>query len=127
MLPTYEQALATSRDEAAFSNGFEGEHWLEANCCQCLNDADARTGQGPGCVLVLISLEGRTPAEWTETNPRGLSNRYQCAYYRSEDDGPDPEPTPIPDPPGQLTLLPRAPYEQARMLTTYPQPAQVSR
>jgi len=122
MLPTCEQALATSREGAPFSNGTEGEFWFESNCYQCVNDAEARTGLG-GCDLVLIALLGRTPAEWSETNPRGLSDRYQCAYFRSEDDGPDPEPTPIPDPPGQLTLLPREPFEQARMLTTYPQPA----
>lgn len=125
-LPTYEQALATSREGAPFSNGTEGECWLEANCYRCLNDAEFRRSEGPGCVLVMLSYEDRTPAEWVLDKPGHLGQKYRCMYFRSEDDGPDPEPTPIPDPPGQLTLVPREPFEQARMLAEYPQPAEVA-
>lgn len=126
-LPTYEQAWATARDKTAFSNGFEGECWMGAHCERCINDSDELVNRGEGCPLILIALEGRTPAEWADDKPGSLTERYRCAYFRSEDDGPDAEPKPIPDPPGQLVMAPREPFEQARMLTEFPQPAEVSR
>jgi hypothetical protein len=43
--------------------------------------------------------------------------------FRDENGGPPPEPTPVPDPPGQLVLVPREQYEGHRMLTTIPEPA----
>lgn len=124
-LPDYDQAMAASRDEIPFSNSTEGEAWLSNNCERCLNDKPAREGRyEDGCVLILVALEGRTPVEWTPDKPMSLGEQYRCMYFRGEDDGPDPEPAPIPDPPGQLTLVPREPYEQpARMLTISPQPA----
>lgn len=126
-LPTYEQALATSRDMPAFSNSTEGECWFENHCYRCINDKPARQGDyGNGCPLILVSLQGRTPAEWIEDKPGYLGEQWRCMYFRSEDDGPDPEPQPITDPPGQLTIAPREPFEASRMLTTYPQHAEVT-
>ncbi|MGI5162761.1 hypothetical protein ACQEU3_47145 [Spirillospora sp. CA-253888] len=119
-LPTYEQALATSREGGPFSNGTERECWMDRNCRRCIHDKDLRDGTGPGCVLISVLYEGRTPAEWTEDVPMSLDRQVRCIYFRPEDDGGDPEPAPVPDPPGQLTLAPRAPFEQARMLTSYP-------
>lgn len=124
MLPTYEQAMGTAREGSPFSNGTEGHAWLDANCFRCVNDKPARQGrEQDGCVLILVSLNRRTPAEWIEEQPFSLYHRYRCMYFRDEDDDGDPEPKPIPDPPGQLTLAPREPYEQARMLTPLPEPA----
>lgn len=116
-LPTYEQAMATSSDESPFSNGTEGQAWMSRHCARCVNDKPAREGRyEDACVLILVALNGRTPAEWTEDDRMSLGDQYRCMYFRDEDDGPDPEPTPVPDPPGQLTLCPREPHEQARML-----------
>lgn len=114
-LPTYEQALATAREGSPFSNGTEGEAWQANWCNNCVHDRDLRRGEGSGCVLVAISFEDRTPAEWFQREVYGLGTKFTCVMFRSEDDGPDPEPTPIPDPPGQLTLLPREPYTGVRM------------
>jgi hypothetical protein len=43
-------------------------------------------------------------------------------YFRNKEDGDggDPEPKPIADPPGQLVLAPREPFEATRMLTDWP-------
>ncbi|TDB86468.1 hypothetical protein E1264_17880 [Actinomadura sp. KC216] len=127
-LPTYEQAWESARDERPFSNGTEGYAWLDNWCGRCINDKPARDGRDDeGCPLILVSLMGRTPIEWIEKrDPESglvrLGDSYHCMYFRDEDDGGDPEPTPIPDPPGQLTLTPREPHERARMLTSYPEP-----
>lgn len=116
-LPTYKAAWETARDNPAFSNGTEGECWMEANCHQCINDSPELVDRGEGCPLIEVAILGRTPMEWTPDKPGSLGEQYRCMYFRSKDDGPDPEPTPIPDPPGQLTLTPREAIEQARMLT----------
>jgi len=117
-LPTYDQALATAREGSPFSNGTEGECWMGQHCHRCINDKPAREGRyEDGCVLILVALNNLTPAEWSEDQPRSLYHRWRCMYFRDEDDGPDEEPAPIPDPPGQGALWPRDPFEQpARML-----------
>lgn len=118
-VPDYDQAWATAQERPAFSNGTEGECWMERNCYRCVNDDPNK-----GCELLLVALMGRTPAEWTPDRPSSISEQYRCMYFRNkEDGGGDPEPKPIPDPPGQLTLAPREQYEATRMLTAYPQPA----
>ena len=128
-LPTYDQAWKTAHDEPAFSNGTEGHTWLETHCERCINDSPELVDRDEGCPLILVSLMGRTPAEWTPDQPGTLGMRYRCMYFRSEEDGGDPEPKPIPDPPGQLTLAPREPFERpARMLAPLgtPQPVEVA-
>ncbi|MGI5414275.1 hypothetical protein [Actinomadura luteofluorescens] len=128
-LPTFDEAMATSREGVAFSNGTEAECWMENYCGRCVNDAELRRGDGPGCALVLVAYEDRFPAEWTPDKPGHLGQQWRCMYFRSEEDGGDPEPKPIPDPPGQLTLAPREPFERpARMLAPLgtPQPAEVA-
>jgi hypothetical protein len=118
-LPTFDEAFAKAREKSPFSNSTEGYAWMGANCQRCFHDKAARCGDpGDGCPLILVAYMGRTPAEWIETKPLGLTDRYTCVMFRPEDDlGPD-EPTPIPDPPGQLTLCPREPFERpARMFT----------
>lgn len=127
MLPTYEQASGTAREGSPFSNSDEGCAWIANNCDRCIHDKAAREGRyEDACLLLTIAVFGRTPAEWTEDKPGSLGERWRCLYFRSEEDGGDPEPQPIPDPPGQITLVPREPLEASRMLTTYPQPVGVS-
>lgn len=125
-LPTYDEAFQRAKEGSPFSNGDEGYGWMANWCDRCVHDREARAFEGSGCPLVCVALNRRTPVEWLDqktTGPDGLlipysiGDQYRCMYFRSEDDGPDPEPTPIPDPPGQLTLTPREPFEQARMLT----------
>ncbi|MFE4177532.1 hypothetical protein ACFRR7_36770 [Streptomyces sp. NPDC056909] len=107
-------------DEPAFSNSDEGLGWTEANCSTCVHDRPARTGDGlGGCPLILVSLMGRRPVEWLDgpRDERGrysMAGQYLCVEYRHEDDGPT-DPRPVPDPPGQLELFPRGPYEGVRM------------
>lgn len=124
----YEEAI----DEPAFSNSDEGIGWMDANCATCIHDKPARQGDDAnGCPLVLITLTGKRPIQFLDgpRNEQGLysiARQYTCTEYRHEDDGPT-DPQPIPDPPGQLTLLPRETYEGHRMLTTVPQEAPVAK
>ncbi|WP_435109755.1 hypothetical protein [Nocardiopsis synnemataformans] len=105
------------RETPAFSNGTEGAAWMGTWCDTCVHDVDARRMDGPGCELVFIALEGKTPAEWIETAPFSLTDRYQCLMYRPEGGGGDTEPRPLPEPPGQIGLFPREPFTGTRMLT----------
>lgn len=115
----YDEAYAAARDRPAFSNGTEGECWMENWCARCVNDSPELVNQGKGCPLILVALMGRTPSEWLEqdsTNGYSLSDGYHCIEFRDRDDpGSGREPVPTPDPPGQLTLLPAEPYRGIRM------------
>lgn len=118
----YDQLLAESRDEPAFSNSDEGMAWMSANCDRCIHDKPAREGDDTnGCPLVLITLVGLTPRQFidgprSETGLYSRETQYVCTEFRGEDD-PDPNPQPVPTGPGQGELLPRQPYEGVRMLT----------
>lgn len=118
----YDTCFERAKDEPAFSNGTEGYGWMEANCETCIHDKAARQGDVGGCPLILVALMGRTPQEWLEGDRDTIARRYTCVMYRHEDDGGDPEPRPIPDPPGQLTLFPRDGLEGVRMLKSLPEP-----
>lgn len=115
----YDRLYEEARREAPFSNGSQGYGWMAANCDRCIHDKDAREGDGiGGCPLVLVALMGRTPIQWlAETEEAWVYGDFHCIEFRDENGGPGPEPTPIPDPPGQLTLCPRADFEGHRMLT----------
>jgi len=120
-LPTYQEAAESAREGSAFSNNSQWDIWSGNWCDRCINDSPEKVDRGEGCPLIAVSLfEQKTPAAWMEPEDRSAGDRYHCIYFRDEDEGPDPEPTPIPDPPGQLTLIPREPNEQTRMLTTFP-------
>jgi hypothetical protein len=122
-----------ARHETPFSNGTEGDGWFYANCETCWHDREQRSEEtaGPGCPLIMVAYLGRTPIQWME-GPRSteglisIPNQYRCIEYRHEDDGPA-DPQPIPDPPGQLTLIPREDYQGHRMLTTAPQETAVTK
>ncbi len=135
-MPTYDEAFAAAREGSPFSNSDEGLGWMANWCDRCIRDKSARTGEGgSGCPLVLVALTGRTPVEWldqTRTGPDGAvvpysrSDQYHCIMFRPEDDpGPD-EPTPIPDPPGQLGLFPREPYVRPARMFADPKPIEVT-
>lgn len=126
-LPTFEEAMATALPGSPFSNGTERECWMDNQCHRCVHDADLRRGTGPGCVLLSVLYEDRTPAEWIPDKPDHLGQQFRCIYFRGEDDDGDQEPQPIPDPPGQLTLCPRESLERpARMFVPFRQPLEVA-
>lgn len=119
----------TARDEPAFSNGTEGYGWMANWCDRCLRDAPFRNGISPrGCELILIAMDGKTPAEWLD-GPRdekgrySIADQYHCIEFRAPGGGGGGEPRPRPTPRRQLPLLPREPYEGTRM---YVQPQQAT-
>lgn len=126
-LPDFKDAFERALDKRPFSNGDEGYGWMWANCDQCVHDKPAREDHPEnGCPLIMVALLEKTPAEWLDQKrftqdgsmyePFSIEDQYRCMYWRSEDDGPgDGEPKPVPDPPGQLHLMPREPYEGVRM------------
>ncbi|KPI31397.1 hypothetical protein OV320_2613 [Actinobacteria bacterium OV320] len=128
----YGHLYAEAHDEPAFSNSDEGYGWMDANCATCIHDKPARQGRDhEGCPLILITLMSKRPIQFLDgpRSPEGLYNiadQYRCIEYRHENDGPT-DPQPIPDPPGQLTLLPREDYQGHRMLTQAPQETAVPR
>lgn len=123
----YGRLYDEARDEAPFSNGSQGYGWMANWCDRCIHDKPAREGRdGEGCPLVLVALMGKTPIQWlAETEEAWVYGDFHCIEFRGEDDGPT-DPQPIPDPPGQLTLLPREDYEGHRMLSPLPEPQAVS-
>jgi hypothetical protein len=123
-----DKLYAEAIDEPPFSNADEGYGWTANWCDRCIHDKDQRGDQitGPGCPLLTVALMGRTPIQWLDqkriengklTAPYSRQDQYHCINFRDENDGPGGEPQPIPDPPGQLTLLGRDDYEGVRMLT----------
>ncbi|MFI7532615.1 hypothetical protein [Streptosporangium sp. NPDC049376] len=104
--------------------------WLHATCCGVAALIAVYVVLLVGLPVELIPLAavavpGRFPVEWREDNPLGLYDRYTCVYFRPEDNpGPD-EPTPIPDPPNQLTLCPREPYERPGRMFVDTKPVEV--
>lgn len=122
-MDTVDNLYDAARQEPPFSNSTEGYGWMGENCGTCIHDKDQRSKEitGPGCPLVMVALMGRTPVQWLD-GPRdssglhSIGTQYTCVEYRHEDDGPT-DPTPIPDPPGQFTLLPREGLEGVRMLS----------
>jgi len=127
-----DELLASAREVPPFSNSTEGYGWIDAHCLTCVHEKPTRQGrEWDGCPLIALSMGGFTPAEWIPGDPRvaggwDAARLFTCVEYRHEDDGSDPEPKPIPDPPGQLTLFPRDGLEGVRMLKPYgtEQPAQ---
>jgi hypothetical protein len=112
-LPAYDEAYEHALDRPAFSNGTGWEIWSWNNCCRCVNDGMGLGKDEPNCPLICVALVGRTPVEWTDQQPP--LGDYLCIYFRDRDDPGGYEPEPVPDPPGQLCLMPREPYEGVRM------------
>ena len=113
----YAEAYAAALDERPFSNGTEWEiwaaNWCWRPCCTPVEKAwqEYERDERPledwfdgGCPLILVSMMGRTPSEWL---PQEGFGDYHCIEYRGPDDGDDPEPRPVPDPPGMDGLFER--------------------
>jgi hypothetical protein len=85
---TWDTVKAAARAGAAFSNGFEWESWAGEHCWVCVRDRVT----AEGCVITgLAMLEQVTPAEWVETHPYALADRYTCTdFVRSSDVPPGP-------------------------------------
>lgn len=117
---TLEELRRDAKNEVAFSNGESADRWYFKHCGNCANEPEDENEQAVnGCPLWTLALcEGMTPMEWT---PAGgyAETEYTCEMFRHRDDGPDPEPQPIPDPPGMDPLFPREPYEGVRMFRPY--------
>ena len=86
----YDNAYAAARVRPAFSNGTEGDVWMEQWCSNCEHDAAHRKGTDDvGCPLIIVALQARTPAEW-EDGPRdehgrySMANQYHCTRFEQE-------------------------------------------
>ena len=125
---TYSEAFDAAREGSPFSNGSQGYGWMARNCDRCIHDKPARQGDAAnGCPLILVALMRKTPAEWlAETEQAQIFADYTCVEFRDEDNPGGAEPEPIPDPPGQLALAPREPYEGVRMLSPLPERQEVA-
>jgi hypothetical protein len=130
---TYDEIMATARDEAPFSNGTECSAWMENWCWQpCFNPAekswqDYENGKRKhphkdypgGCPLIMAALNGKTPTEWLEqdsTDGIRLGDQFHCIEFRGPNDGgSDSAPRPRRDPRGMDPLFPQ-PERHVRML-----------
>ena len=74
-LPSYDDAAAAAADRPAFSNGFEGDAWMERWCWQCVHEES--------CPLLLVALLGKTPAQWQEVDRNSLGNQYTCQFFEA--------------------------------------------
>lgn len=126
-LPTADEVFAKAAEGSPFSNGTEGYAWMENNCHRCVHDKPARNDDYENaCPIILVAYVGKTSAEWLRKDGFRLGDQYTCLYFRDENDpGPD-EPTPIPDPPGQLTLCPRELFERQGRMFADTKPQEVS-
>lgn len=93
---TYDELFAAARERSPFSNGTIGEIWMDRWCYRCTKDSPAMVDRGEGCPLILIAIQHRTPAEWTDY---GVQD-YRCSEFeerREGDEDPEPEPPEHPD------------------------------
>lgn len=95
---SYAQVSASATDGAPFSNSTEGDAWTAAWCDRCAHD---RGGPDDGCVILLVGLMGKTPAEWLPQDRMRLGEQYRCTEFRK---GKRPDPPPV-QVPGQLALF----------------------
>ncbi len=107
-------AYERATEDMPFSNSDDGYGWMSNWCDRCVHDGCGLGQEQPQCPLILVALLNRTPAEWMR-QPVDAPDRYHCLMFRDRDDPGGQEPEPIPDPPDQLTLLPREPYTGTRM------------
>jgi hypothetical protein len=117
---TAAEIIDTAADEAPFSNGTELYGWMENWCWRCHNPveqawqdyedgkrAEQMEGYEGGCPMIMAAVIGKTPSEWIPQGREHFGDQYHCIEFRGPDDGDDPEPQPIPDPPGMDGLFER--------------------
>lgn len=95
---SYIQISASATPGDPFSNSTEGSAWTARWCDQCAHD---RGAPDDGCMILLVGLTGKTPAEWLPNDKMRLGERYRCTEFRR---GKRPEPAPQ-QVPGQLALF----------------------
>jgi len=74
-MPSYDGALSRAVASPAFSNGFEGDAWMDRWCYRCRHEED--------CPLILVAMVGSTPAEWKEQDRGDLGNQYCCTVFEA--------------------------------------------
>lgn len=80
-LPSFDDATSRASDRPAFSNGTEGDAWMENWCYRCVHEADPdETG---ACPLLTVAMLGQTPAEWLEDSPGSLGQQYRCIEFEA--------------------------------------------
>lgn len=115
-------AYANARNERPFSNSTDREIWTY-NWCEndCVHDAEYQAGRSnEGCPLALVSMLDRTPREWIPGPDEYCGDKYMCVMYRHIDED-DPDPKPVPDPPGVEALFPREICEGPRVFLPMPE------
>jgi hypothetical protein len=75
MILDFDQEYERAEQRRPFSNGFEGLQWTDRWCERCVRDWP------PGCALLDVAFNERTPAAWTENHPSSLANRYTCTEW----------------------------------------------
>ncbi len=77
LLP-FEQELQRASPGPAFSNGFEGDAWMDywcSNCRHCLPQGS--------CELITVALLGQVPFPWERLVANSLHKRYVCHEFSS--------------------------------------------
>lgn len=109
---TEDQIRADARPGRAFSNGTEYDIWAGKYCYECVNDDPETEKYCP--ILSVAMLEPVTPKEWVAGKVVTQYGSYEavesCTEFeqrRRGGDGPDDEPTPVPQPEcdGQLDIV----------------------
>lgn len=119
---TGDTAYDRAREGSPFSNHTMWEIWSENWCCRCRNDGMGLGKDKPQCELIAVALCGRTPLEWlTFTTEDEVYGNYHCINFRDRNDRRPRDPKPRPDPPGQMSMLPREPFENGRVYLDVPQ------
>lgn len=96
---SYVQIAASASDKAPFSNSTDGYAWIDQWCDRCANDTKA---PDEGCLILLVGLMGKTPAEWLPDNRMKLGHTYRCTEFRKA----RPKPAePAQEIPGQMKLF----------------------
>jgi hypothetical protein len=76
---------APTRPGAAFSNGFEHDHWDAQHCDHCEHDREFRLGTtDEGCPLLVLAMVGDpmvTPEAWVPDQPNKLGFFYRCTHF----------------------------------------------
>ncbi len=75
-MPAFDDAMDRAADRPAFSNGSEGDAWMENWCYRCRHDQSEE-----GCPLLLVAMLGQTPAEWQEQDRMSLGSQYRCTQF----------------------------------------------
>jgi hypothetical protein len=74
-LPSFDEVVDQAADEPAFSNGTEGDAWMENWCYRCRHEET--------CPLIEAAMVGMTPAQWQEQDRFSLGSQYRCTEFEA--------------------------------------------